>query len=338
MRAIVVEEFGHYQDVAKLVDRPIPEPGPNEVLIKNTAAGVSFAASLTVAGKYQRKPPLPFTPSPEYAGIVEKVGSAVTRVKAGDHVMLNADGGGLAGYSVADELCCHKIPADMDPAVGAMLVLSYTTSYGALIRRAGLKAGETLVIHGAAGAVGTAAIEIGKALGATVIAVAGGEKHTETARKHGADYVIDHRKEDFRERVLEITNGRGAEVIYDSIGGEVTHKSLRCIAWEGRLLTIGYACGTIPEIPANLLLLKNVSAMGFNLGHFYGWTPGTKRSDFTEALDEMIGGLIDLYNEGKLKPEVGARFPLHQFHDAMDAVINRTVDGKCVVMLGEEDY
>lgn len=338
MRAIVVHEFGPYQEKAKLENVPVPTPGQGEVVVRNTAAGVSFAASLNIAGKYQRKPPLPFTPSPEFAGIVHAIGEGVSRVKVGDSVMVNGDSGGCAGYSLNSELCCHKIPDDMDPAAAAMLVLSYTTSYGALVRRANLQAGEILLVHGAAGAVGMAAVEIGKALGATIIAVAGGKKHCETARAHGADHVIDHREQDFRDRVLEITDGRGVDVVYDSIGGDVTHQSIRCMAWEARLLTIGYACGTIPDIPANKLLLRNISAMGFNLGHFYGWSPGVNRADNIHIVDEMIAGVLDLYKQGKIKPEIGARFRLDQFQDAMDAVIQRKVDGKCVVMLGDEDY
>ncbi len=338
MRAIVVHEFGHYHQKATLEKHPIPTPGPDEVVVKNLAAGISFAASLVVAGKYQRKPPLPFTPSPEFSGIVHAIGEDVRRVAVGDNVMVNADGGGCAGYSLVDELCCHKIPADLDPAEAAMMVLSYTTSYGALVRRARLQAGEILLVHGAAGAVGTAAVEIGKALGATVIAVAGGEKHCEAARQHGADHVINHREQDFREITMELTQGKGVDVVYDSIGGDVTHQSIRTLAWEGRLLTIGYACGTIPEIAINRLLLKNASAMGFNLGHYYGWSPGTKRADFVSDVDEMVAGVVDLYNTGKLCPQIGARFRLDQFHEAMDAVINRTVFGKCVVILGEDDW
>ncbi|WP_169545305.1 NADPH:quinone oxidoreductase family protein [Sneathiella aquimaris] len=338
MRAIVVREFGHYRDKAHLETLPIPVAGPGEVVVRNTATGISFAASLNIAGKYQRKPPLPFIPSPETAGVVHEIGEGVSRVQVGDAVMISGDGGGCAGYNLVQDICCHKIPHSIDPAVAAALVLSYTTSYGALTRRASLQAGETLLVHGAAGAVGMAAVEIGKAMGATVIAVAGGEAHCLSARRHGADFVIDHRQEDFRDKVLEITEGRGANVVYDSIGGDVTLASLRCMAWEGRLLTIGYASGTIPDIPANRLLLKNISAMGFNIGHFFGWTPGTKREDFIDDLDHMIRGVLDLYDKGALNPEIGKRYSLAQFHEAMDAVIDRKVDGKCVVLLGEDDY
>lgn len=338
MRAIVIHEFGNYKDVAKLETLPVPKPGPGEVVVRNKAAGVSFAATLNIAGKYQRKAPLPYIPSTETAGIVQAVGANVTRVAVGDHVMCSVNHGGAAGFCCIEDVACLKIPKDMDFAVGSAIITSYNTSYGALVRRAKLQSGETLLVHGAAGAVGMAAVEIGKALGATVIAVAGGEKHCEAARRHGADYVIDHRQEDFRERAMKFTDGRGVDVVYDSIGGDVTIQSIRSLAWEGRLLTIGYACGTIPNIAANTLLLKNASAMGFNLGHFFGWSPGGNRREHIHALDEMAAGVLDLYAKGLVKPEIGARFPLHRFVDALDAVVNREVDGKCVVEMSEEDY
>lgn len=338
MRAIVVHEFGNYNDVAKLETLPIPEPGPGEIIVRNKSAGVSFAASLNIAGKYQRKAPLPYIPATESAGIVHAVGENVSRVAVGDHVMCSVSHGGAAGFCKIEDIACHKIPKDMDFGVGASLITSYTTSYGALTRRANLQRGETLLVHGAAGAVGMAAVEIGKALGATVIAVAGGEAHCETARRHGADHVIDHRQSDFRDVVMDITNGRGVDLVYDSIGGDVTIQSIRSLAWEGRLLTIGYACGEIPKIAANTLLLKNASAMGFNLGHFFGWSPGGSRAQHIEALDEMVAGVLDLYAKGLIKPEIGARFTLSQFNEALDAVIDRKVDGKCVIDISEEDY
>ncbi|OUR77796.1 hypothetical protein A9Q83_09770 [Alphaproteobacteria bacterium 46_93_T64] len=338
MRAIVIKEFGHYREKAVLETLLIPEPGPGQVVVQNKIAGVSFAMSLVMAGKYQRKPPLPFTPGTEVSGVVHSVGAGVTRVASGDRVMCNADQGGNGGYNLVDELCCHKISDDISFQEATMMVLSYTTSYGALVRRAKLEKGETLLVHGAAGAVGVAAVEIGKALGATVIAVAGGKKHCDMAARHGADYVIDHREDEFREKILEITEGRGVDVVYDSIGGDVTHQSIRSMAWEGRLLTIGYACGEIPKIPANLLLLKNISAMGFNLGHYYGWTPGVERKDFVHIVDEMVAGVLKLHSEGMIKPEVGAVYSLADFNEAMDAVLERKVDGKCVVELTDDDY
>ena len=338
MRAIVVKEYGHYKNMAKLETLPIPKPGPGEVVVRNKAAGVSFATSLNIAGKYQRKPPLPYIPSTEVAGIVHAIGDNVSRVAVGDHVMCSVDNGGAAGFCQIQDICCHKIPEDMDFGAASSLITSYTTSYGALTRRANLQSGETLLVHGAAGAVGMAAVEIGKALGATVIAVAGGEKHCAAARRYGADHVIDHRQSDFREIVMDITGGRGVDLIYDSIGGDVTRQSLRTLAWEGRLLTIGYASGDIPTIAANTLLLKNASVLGFNLGHFFGWSPGGSRAQYIDALDNMVGGVLKLHAEGKIKPEVGARYPLSRFIEALDAVIDRKVDGKCVVEMSEEDY
>jgi len=181
-------------------------------------------------------------------------------------------------------------------------------------------------------------VEIGKALGAKVIAVAGGPSHCETAKSHGADYVIDHRAEDFRTRIMEITGGVGANVIYDSIGGDVMLQSIRSLAWEGRVLTIGYASGAIPEIPANRLLLKNASVMGFNIGHYYGWSPGVDRSEHVGAVDEMVAGVLELYQKGALKPTIGAIYPLARFKEAMTAVLDRKVDGKCIVEITDADY
>ena len=338
MRAIVVHEFGHYLTAANLENLPVPSPGKGEVVVKQKASGVSFATSLTIAGKYQRKPPRPFSPITESSGIVHAIGDGVTRVKVGDRVMCNVDSGGLSGFNLMEEVCCHVMPEKMTFAEGTAMVISYTTSYGALVRRAKLQADEWLVVHGAAGAVGVAAVEIGKAIGAKVIAVAGGASHCKTAKEHGADYVIDHREEDFREKIMQITDGIGADVIYDSIGGDVMANSIRALAWEGRILTIGYASGTIPDIPANRLLLKNASVMGFNLGHFFGWSPNGNRHDHVKDLDEMVAGVFDLYRKGCLKPTIGARYPLHEFKEAMTAVLDRKVDGKCVVEFDEADY
>ncbi|WP_169566718.1 NADPH:quinone oxidoreductase family protein [Sneathiella limimaris] len=338
MRAIVVREFGPYQEKAVLETMDKPVAGPGEVVVQNRAAGVSFAMSLNIAGKYQRKAPLPYIPSSEVAGVVAEVGEGVTRVQVGQRVMCNVDSGGCAGYNLVRDICCHPIPDDLGFAEAAAMITSYTTSYGALIMRAGLKEGEVLLVHGAAGGVGLAAVEIGKALGAKVIAVAGGASHCETALAHGADEAIDHQKVDFREAVLDLTDGRGVDVVYDSIGGDVTLQSIRALAWEGRLLTIGYASGTIPDIPANRLLLKNASVMGFNIGHYYGWTPGVDRSEHVQTVDKIVRGVLDQYEKGLLRPEIGARYSLEQFQEALDAVMNRKVDGKCVIELTDKDY
>jgi NADPH2:quinone reductase len=331
MRAIVVREFGHPHEKAKLEELPVPTPGPGEVVVKNMAAGISFAMSLNIQGKYQRKAPLPYIPGSEAAGIIHAIGAGVSRVAVGDRVMTNVDSGALAEFNLVPDICCHKIPDQMSFEQAATLITSYTTSYGALTLRAKLQANETVMVLGAAGGVGLAAVEIAKAMGATVIAVAGGPSHCKTAQKHGADFTIDHRKCDFRDEVLRLTDGRGVDVVYDSIGGDATLQSIRSLAWEGRLLTIGYASGTIPDIPANRLLLKNASVMGFNMGHYYGWAPGVERAEHSETVDNMIAGVLDLFNKDQIRPEIGAVFTIEEFQDALDAVLNRQVDGKCIL-------
>ncbi|WP_025897465.1 NADPH:quinone oxidoreductase family protein [Sneathiella glossodoripedis] len=331
MRAIVVREFGEPAKVAKLEELDITNPGPGEVVIKNYAAGISFAMSLNIQGKYQRKAPLPYIPGSESAGVVHAVGEGVSRVKVGDRVMCNVDSGALAEYNCVRDICCHKIPGEMSFEQAATLITSYTTSYGALTLRANIKPGEWVMVLGAAGGVGLAAVEIAKALGCMVIAVAGGKSHCDTAKAHGADHVIDHRQLDFREEVLRITGGRGVDVVYDSIGGDATIQSIRSLAWEGKLLTIGYASGTIPDIPANRLLLKNASVMGFNMGHYYGWAPGVDRAEHSHTVDAMISGVLELFSDGHLRPEIGAVYTIDQFQEALAAVINRKVDGKCIL-------
>lgn len=338
MKAVVVHEFGPFEDVAGLENLEIPKAGPGEVVVQNKAVGISFGMWLNIGGKYQRRAPLPYIPGSEGSGVVVEVGEGVTRVAPGDRVMFNVDDGGCAGFNKVLDICCHKMPDNMSFSDACALANSYTTSYGALVRRAKLTAGETLLVHGAAGGVGLAAVEIGKALGARVIGVAGGEAHCTTAKEHGADHVIDHRENDFKEKVREITDGRGVDVVYDVVGGETTRKSISSLAWEGRLLTIGYVSGTIPEVPANLLLLKNASIMGFNLGHFFGWTPGVPRQEVSSALDEMVKGLFTLYEKGHLKPQVESYLGLSQFQTALGAVIDRTVNGKCIIEHQEEDY
>lgn len=338
MRAIVVREFGPHHEFAKLEDLEIPTPGPGEVVTQNKMAGISFAMSLNIQGKYQRKAPLPYIPGSESTGIVHAIGKGVSRVQIGDRVMCNVDSGALAGYNLVRDICCHKIPDTLSFEHAATMITSYTTSFGALTLRAKLQKGEKLLVLGAAGGVGLAAVEIGKALGATVIAVAGGASHCRTAKEHGADHVIDHRTHDFREEALRLTAGDGVDVVYDSIGGDMTLQAIRSLAWEGRLLTIGYASGTIPDIPANRLLLKNASAMGFNMGHYYGWAPGVDRAEHSHTVDAMIAGVLDLHNKGKIRPEVGAVYSLENFHDALDAVLGRSIDGKCVLAFSNADY
>jgi NADPH2:quinone reductase len=336
VRAVVCHEFGPYETL-QAEDVPAPDLADDGVLIDVHAAGVSFATSLVVAGKYQRLPPRPFSPGTEVAGVVRRVAHGVDRVLPGEKVFAAVDWGGHAGQCAAHAINVQKIPDGMDFPAATTFALSYPTAYGALVWRANIKAGETLRVHGAAGAIGLAAVEIGKALGAQVIAVAGGPEKAAMVKEHGADDVIDHQKDDFRAVSLDITKGRGVDVIFDSIGGDVTKQSIRSLAMAGRLLTVGFASGTIPEVPANLFLLKNISMLGFNYGTYIGWSPQDERERYGSLVDEMHRRLALMYEAGKLRPVVSRHFALDEFKDALDNVMGRKVIGKCVIEPDDED-
>lgn len=346
MRAIVCREFTDYHNL-KVEAFPDPaldgtHPGGNwaedGVLIDTHAAGLSFATSLVIAGKYQRKPPRPFTPGSEAAGVVTAVGSGVTHVKPGQRVVAALDWGGHAGRCRARRACVHAIPDTMSFEEATAFALSYPTSYGALTWRSKLQAGETLLVHGATGAVGIAAVEIGKALGATVIATASTEEKIAFAKQRGADHgIVLRHGEHFYENVRTITRGRGADVIFDPIGGDTLIESLRCTAMEGRLLTIGYAAGDIPKIPANLLLLKSCAVMGFNYGTYVGWGLIDERDHFAPRVSTMMSDLMRLYERGALQPRVSHRFSLDQFVEGLDNLLDRRVLGKSVVVMTDGD-
>jgi NADPH2:quinone reductase len=332
MRGLLVEEWTEF-DKLEIKDVTRPALGPNEVRLATKACGVSFAASLFVAGKYQRKPPLPFVPGTEVAGLISEVGSEVTRFKVGDRVCAVLDWGGLAEEAVAKAVNVFPIPDSMDFAPAIAFTNSYHTSYAALVwpHLARLQAGETLLVHGAAGGVGLAAVEIGKILGATVIATAGSPEKLAVVKAHGADHTIDYRAGPFRDDVLKLTGGKGADVILDPVGGEVFAQSLRCIAPEGRILPIGFAGGTIQTIPANLLLVKNVTVCGLNLGYYYGWSPDDVRYQYEDRMRAGMAQMFAWFEEGKLKPTVHKAYPLEGFREAMADVLGRQAIGRVVV-------
>ena len=258
MKAMICSQWGEPEDLRlQEVERPPLKPG--QVRIRIRAAGVSFATTLVIAGKYQRKPPLPFAPGTEASGVVIEVGPACKRLKVGDEVVAVLDWGGLAEETVAHEVNVFPKPRTVDFVEAIQLAISYPTSAGALTWPMALDVhkGQTLLVHAAAGGVGMAAVEIGKILGATVIATAGGPRKTAFAKAHGADHVIDYSATDFR--------------------GEVFTQSLRGLAVEGRICPIGFASGTIPQIPANVLLVKSIAVMGFNYGYYVGWSPHDAR-------------------------------------------------------------
>ncbi len=322
MKALMCREFGDLS-VLKMEDIATPDPGPGQVKIAMRACGVNFADSLVTAGKYQSQPSLPFTPGFEVAGDVTALGEGVTNFSIGDRVMGMAGSGGYAEELVADVRQLSPLPDMMDYVSAASFAVTYGTSYLALVHRAKLRAGEVLLVHGAAGGVGLTAVEIGKQLGATIIASAGGPEKLKIAQAAGAEFLIDYRTEDIRERVKEFTDGRGADVIYDPIGGDVFDASLRCVNFEGRILVIGFAGGTIQQIRSNHVMVKNVDIIGFNRGPYEEKHPDVTR--------EAYGTLMEWLSRGKIQPFVSKTYPLSEAVAAIESVTNRSSTGKVVV-------
>src|SRR5262245_17231256 len=265
MRAIVVDRF---MEPAELTVREMPSPPllPGSMRVEVRAAGCNFFDILMVQGRYQVKPPFPFVPGAEIAGVVREVGEGVRGYAVGDRVLASAGLGGFAEESVVSARSAYPLPDAMSFEEGAALPIIYPTSYAGLVDRGALRAGETLLVHAAAGGVGVAAVQIGRALGARVIGTAGGADKCAIAVREGCEECIDYRAGDFAARVQELTGGRGADVIYDSVGGEITDQSLKCIAWNGRLVIIGFASGKIPEVKLNRVLLKNSAITGLHWG------------------------------------------------------------------------
>ncbi|OAN54627.1 zinc-binding dehydrogenase [Paramagnetospirillum marisnigri] len=319
MKAVVCPAFGQPLEVTEF---PAPVLIPEGVRVKVHAAGVNFADSLITGGKYQEKMEPPFVPGMELSGVVTEVAAGVTTCKPGDRVMVTVTGGAFAEEAVAHWTDVHVLPDQLDFVTAAGFPVAYGTSHLGLVK-AGLKPGETLVVHGAAGGVGLTAVELGKALGATVIGTAGGPDKVAVALEHGADFGIDYKSEDIRERVKELTGGRGADVIYDPVGGSVFDASLRSIAPDGRILIIGFASGTVPQIPANILLVKNVTVIGYYWGAYRKLAPDLVRSSMAEALDWWAAG--------KLKPHVSKVLPLDQAVTAIEMLKGRAATGKIVL-------
>ena len=322
MKAVLCKAFGPPESLV-VEDVPSPTPGPGEVVMSVKAASVNFPDVLIIENKYQVKPPLPFSPGSELAGVVKTVGDGVTTFKPGDRVMAITGYGAFAEEVKTEARRMLAIPPGMDFATAAAFGLTYATSEHALVDRGALKSGETLLVLGAAGGVGLAAIEIGKALGARVIACASTDDKLAVCREHGADETINYATEDLRERIKALTGGNGPDVVYDPVGGPYTEPALRSIAWRGRLLVVGFAAGDIPKIPLNLTLLKGCSIVGVFWGEFTRREP----QRFAEAMQR----LGRWYAEGKLKPHVSETFPLERAADALTLMANRQVKGKVVL-------
>jgi NADPH2:quinone reductase len=326
MRAVICQELTGLDGLV-VGEIPAPEPGPGEVRVRVHAAGLNFADSLIIKGQYQEKPALPFVPGMEIAGRIDACGPGVAGIAPGDRVMAALSHGGFAEAAVCSVEDVVRLPDGIDDVTAAAFAIAYGTAYGALCWAGRLQPGETLVVHGAAGGVGLAAVECGRALGARVIATARGADHLAVASEHGADALIDTATEDVRARIKALTDGRGADVIFDPIGGDVFQASLRSIAWEGRLLVIGFASGQIPQIPANLLLVKNASAVGFYWGSYRRHDPARVRAAFET--------LLRWHGEGRIRPLVSEVRPLAEAPQALERLLARKSSGKIVLSIDQ---
>jgi NADPH2:quinone reductase len=322
MKAVLCKEYGL---PGKLVieDIPSPKPASGQVVVSVKACGVNFPDTLIIQGKYQFKPEMPFSPGGEVAGIVKEVGEGVKRVKPGDRVIAFNTWGGFAEEMVVDADRTIPMPATMDFIPAAAFVLTYGTSYHALKDRAEIKAGETMLVLGAAGGVGLAAIQLGKAMGARVIAAASSDEKLKVCRDNGADETINYGSEDLRARVKVITAGKGVDVVYDPVGGPYSEPALRDMAWKGRFLVVGFAAGDIPKVPLNLTLLKGCSIVGVFWGAFTKNEPERNRENNWE--------LMAMYAAGKIKPHIHATYPLERAAEALNEVLNKRVSGKVVL-------
>lgn len=323
MRALVCHEFGPIENL-RVEDVPEPMPGDGEVLVDVKASSLNFPDVLIVQGLYQVKPPVPFSPGMEIAGTVRAVGPGVSQFKRGDRVIAAPGQGGFAEACVVAADALTALPEGMDFAQAASLVLAYSTSLHALQDCAGLRRGETLLILGASGGVGSAAIEIGNAMGATVIAAANGEDKLAFCRALGAAKTIDYSQPDLQKRILEATAGNGADVVYDPVGGAYTEAALRATAWRGRLLVVGFAAGAIPQLKLNLALLKERSIVGVYWGAWAARDPKGQRDN--------VAQLSRWFAEGKIKPAVTERVALTDAAAAMQRMARRQIKGKVVVV------
>jgi NADPH2:quinone reductase len=326
VKAWRVHENGEPREAMRLDEVPAPEPGPGEVLLRVLAANVNFPDAMLCRGQYQIRPPLPFTPGVELCGRVEALGEGVTGLTTGARVITPAalPGGAFAQYAVVPAAGVLPAPEALDDAEAAALHIGYQTGWFALHRRAAIRPGETLLVHAAAGGVGSAAVQLGKAAGATVIGVVGGPEKVKTARELGADIVVDRRSEDFVAVVKEATAGRGANVVYDPVGGEAYAKSTKCIAFEGRIVVVGFTSGTVPAPGLNHALVKNYAILGLHWGLYNTHDPVAVR----HAHDE----LSRLAAEGAVRPHVTERLPLSGAADAVQRVADGTTTGRLVVL------
>ncbi|MDZ4861159.1 MAG: NADPH:quinone oxidoreductase family protein [Candidatus Hydrogenedentes bacterium] len=324
MRAWVVNQFGPYKTALQLAQADAPEAEGESAVIDVKAAGVMYADLLNISGNYQMKAPLPFVPGSEAAGVVSESGKT-SRFKVGDRVVTVNLMGAFAEHMLALDQVSYAIPDAMSFAEAAAFTINYQTSYFALVHRAQLKPGEWVLVHGGAGGVGTASIQLALALGANVIATAGADDKAALCKQCGAHHAINYRTGDFVAAVKDITQGRGADVIIDPVGGDVFDSSTKCVAFEGRLIVIGFAAGRIPTIAANRMLVKNFGVLGLFWGAYQTRNPAL----VVETQDILYG----LYNDGKIKPVVSREYPLEELPDALESIETRKCLGKPVLIL-----
>jgi NADPH2:quinone reductase len=328
MKAVICDAFAPV-DALKISETSVRPVGPGDVLIRALAAGVNFPDGLMVQGKYQTKPPLPFTPGSEVAGYVEQVGDEVSAFRPGDLVVGFSGTGAFAEFVTVPAPQVFRLPEGVDPIVASGILITYGTSYHALKDRAALAPGETLLVLGAAGGVGLAAVELGALMGARVIAAASTPEKLELARSYGAAEVINYATEDLRERLKVLTGGKGVDVVYDPVGGASTLTAVKSLAWGGRLLVVGFAGGDIPDIPANLLLLKSASALGV----LWGMSLRADPAHHAANIADIVGWLA----AGKIRPAIDSVLPLEQAVTAINHVMERRAQGKVILVIKGEN-
>lgn len=326
MKAVLCKAYGPPESLV-LEEVESLKPGPGQVVIGVKACGVNFPDTLIIEGKYQFKPEMPFSPGGEVAGVVTAIGEGVTDVKIGERVIAFTGWGGFAEEVLVEATKLIPIPDGMDFTTASAFVMVYGTSHYALKDRARLQPGETLLVLGAAGGVGLAAVELGKVMGAHVIAAASSDEKLAICREHGADECINYSSEDLKERIKTLTRGRGVDVIYDPVGGNYSEAALRGMAWEGRHLIIGFAAGDIPRIPLNLCLLKGCSIVGVFWGSFTARDPQRNQDHLRE--------LATWFQEGKIRPHISATYSLTRAADALNDLLTRKVMGKAVLLVDE---
>ncbi len=324
MKAVVCEAFGPPETLS-IKDMPSPAVMKGTVKIRVRAAGVNFPDTLIIQGKYQFKPAFPFSPGGEVSGDVLEVGEGVTHVKPGDKVIGMTLHGGFAEEVIVPGISCYPMPDKMTYEEAAGFTMTYGTSHHALKQRANIQPGEMLLVLGAAGGVGLTAVELGKAMGAKVIAAASTDEKLALAQSYGADHILNYANMDMREGIKLLTNGKGVDVVYDPVGGDYAEPAFRSIAWKGRYLVVGFASGPIPSLPLNLALLKGASIVGVFWGNFTTLEPQEHANNMAE--------LFALYSTGKLKPHVSNVFPMERVSDALYSLMGRQAQGKVILQI-----